>query len=157
MADNNTPPDPNAIAQSGQAADTASRQFESLGNATSKASDLLKDMNKVSDMASGLLNRFTTELHDVGISLGNLSTLTEAQTKQFSMLSAAILGVRDSYEGLDGSIDTRNMATFTGQLDDLVQILGKDSAAFGVAGVAGQKLAEVLAKAGRPVAEIEEA
>lgn len=121
-----------------------------------KAQDAFKSFGDTANAVASRLGGLGAQLTALNINLKTNQNLTQGQTAAFGLLATAALGARDSFESLTG-VDTKNIGTFTTQLNDLKAVVGGNANAFSVGAAGAKSLADILAKAGRPVAEIEKA
>lgn len=115
--------------------DTTVPDITGVGDASQKAADAILNMSNTVAQSQNAFSSMSTEMGKVGnifsdlksrlsafgISLNEIKSLTSQQTEQFTLISAAVVGARQSFEGLNG-VDSTGLNTFTKQLNDLVRI-----------------------------------
>lgn len=127
MAD---PIDPNNIAAVGTAAEGSAASLEKFNAASAKTFEGLGMLDTAVDEVKTVFKSFGDSLSSVGINLAKTHTLTQQQTTQFGLLTAAVFGSRKAFDSL-GEIDAKPLNTFTSQVQDLKANLLNNDGAFG--------------------------
>jgi len=112
---NDNPADLNATSD---AANKTAQALDALASASKNSGDKLNNLGNFALGAKDALGSFNDTLANYGISLNKSMALTEKQTTQFGLLSAAVLGTRESFNNLH-NIDTNNLSTLTNQIEYL--------------------------------------
>lgn len=121
MADPTNPPtlpDPNNIEEIGAAAQASAEQLGNLSDVAVKSQTSFNDLNKVVGDSGSMFSSLNDMIEGVGISLNATRAFTDNQVSQFSLLSNAVLGARESYKSLAGT----DFSGFRQQVEDLVRI-----------------------------------
>lgn len=100
------------------AATKASHALDILSASTVKSGESLNNLGSFTEGAKNAFNSFNNMLSSYGVSVNSTKALTEQQTTQFGLLSAAVLGAKTSFNSLY-NIDTTNLNTFTEQINYL--------------------------------------
>lgn len=113
--------------------DAANGSASSLGKLESSAStaQLSIDLLGVATKKAGnILNSLNNSIRDLDISFNTSKSLTSNQITQFTLLSTAALGARDSYNSFM-NVDTSGLNTFTDQIKYMTQTLGNTESGIG--------------------------
>lgn len=151
MAETDPPtlPDPNNIQEIGNVAQQSAAQLENLSDIAKNSQDSFNSLNKVVGESGSLFSGLSNMINGVGISLNTTRSLTDTQATQFSLLSNAVLGARDSYKSLAGT----DFSGFKNQVEDLVKI--STESPVGPAAAAARSVLESVASAsGKTSADI---
>jgi hypothetical protein len=108
-------PDPAKLQEVTEASIDAAESLANLSSHANDTQDAFDFLDKTLGRVKTTFDRFDSTLGDFGVSLNVSKTLTEDQITQFSLLSAAVLGTRESYTSL-ASVDTSGLNTFTNQI-----------------------------------------
>lgn len=129
MAD---PTDPTSTTTStdptaGIAATTASIQdqtaaLEDLSQATDTQGRAYAALNVVGTSVKGVMDNIENIFSNVGVTLGNITSLTEDQITQFGLLSSAFVNARDSFANFAG-VDYKGIATLTDHINNIKEAL----------------------------------
>lgn len=110
--------DPAAIAAAGDAADKSASQMHNFSDTIQGARNALNGFNTTIDVSSQSFSALDGWVKNVGVSFNNTKALTSQQATQFSLLSNAVLGARDSYKSLVGT----DFTGFKGQITEITRI-----------------------------------
>lgn len=106
-------------------------------------------LDTVLNNVRGAMDLLNQRLTDAGTNMTSLTSLTDNQLDQFTVLTAGVVKARDAFQGLSG-ISFENLSTFTEQINDLKAALASGStAASGLSGMIGV-LGKQLIDAGVP-------
>lgn len=140
----------------GNAAEITSEQLDKYNGVAAKSGEIMDTFTEAVNLSGNAFRDLTDQLGKVNIAFNTTKSFTDQQIKSFGLISNAVLGARDSFNGL-ANIDTTGINTFSGQVQQLFKIITNESPASAAAINATKSVAETLAKAGRPIAEIEAA
>lgn len=125
MADSVNPVPPEAAGDIASVGDAAQKAASDI---TNMSETMVNSRESFSGMASTMLgvnNMFSqlgSSMRGFGVSLKEIGSLTAQQKEQFTLVSAAVVGARVSFEGL-ANVDHTGISTFTGQLQELMSTL----------------------------------
>ncbi len=95
--------------------ENASKALSDYNDYTVKTGQNLTALDSITIGVKDAFNSFESTLSSYNISIQSTNALTDKQTTQFGMLSAAVLGTKTSFNTLQ-NIDTSNLSTFTDQI-----------------------------------------
>jgi hypothetical protein len=134
MADPTTPStDPTAVtAATNDQAEALSRLTEAYRTQTQAYSD----MGSMADVAKNSMDVIDKAATEAGVSLGNLTALTEEQTEKFAIITSAVVRAREAFSGFAG-VDYSGLSTLTDQMNVIKE-------AFATGGMAAAKAVEAV-------------
>lgn len=101
------------------------------------------------NLASSMFDRFKKAISEAGVSIKNMTTLTQQQAEVLSVVAAGAIHARTSFEGLS-NVDTTGLITFKSQIDDIKQGLLSGGTAAAKAKDSISLLIDGLKKSGVP-------
>lgn len=123
--------------------------LDALTEATEKAARADAAMGSPLNLASAMFDRFKKAIGDAGVSIKNMTTLTQQQAEVLSIVAAGAIHARTSFEGLS-NVDTAGLITFKSQIDDIRQGLLSGGTAASKAKDSILALTDGLKKSGVP-------
>jgi len=108
------------LAATADAATKTAQALDALSISSAQSGDSLNNLGEFTSNTKNAFNAFNTTLSAYGVSLNNSMALTEKQTTQFGLLSAAVLGARTSFNTLH-NIDVGGLNTFVDQIGYLTE------------------------------------
>jgi hypothetical protein len=105
---------------------------EAGNNAIEKTVELLGAYGNAAGASSHILDQLNSKFKEMGLIMDDNTNFTEEQAAKFGLLSVALIGTKRSFDNLSGSIDTKSMSTFKGQLEEMTSLLGTGGTAINV-------------------------
>lgn len=151
MADPTNPVDPNATPAVVPFIPTT-EQTTLVQNYTAAVQDNASaqgNLDTVMGNVKDAMDIINDRLNTAGVNMSNLTSLTDQQLQEFTVLTTGVIKAREAFQGLSG-IDFSNLSTFTSQMADLkAAIASGGTAASGLSSMVGT-LGKQLLDAGVP-------
>lgn len=148
MADDTTNPIPNGtvddITNTGDAAQKAANDLAAMSNTIISSRDSFTGMGSAISGVNDTFSRLGSAMRGFGVSLNEVKSLTAQQREQLTLVTAAVVGARESFTNLAG-VDSSGLSTFTGQLRELMSTIKNEGP---LASVAADALVDLNKKMG---------
>ena len=121
MADPNLPPDPTATVTT--PTNDQIDQWTTFEQVTAASGASLEKVGDISSGVGAIFGTLSDKLKMAGLSFTDLSSMTDQTSRQFGVLTTSVLGSREAFTNLSGSMDTTRLVTYMDQFRELGEIL----------------------------------
>ena len=132
------------ITKVGEASQKAADDIANMSNMVISSRASFTGMGTAMNGVSNMFSQLSSSMRGFGISLNEIKSLTSQQREQFTLVSAAVIGARESFTGL-ANVDTTGLSTFSGQLGELMTTLKNEGP---ITSKVAEGLADLAKKAG---------
>jgi hypothetical protein len=105
---------------------TTKENLDNITGSANDAKDAFSFLGVMTESVKNQLSAFNDKVTSLKNNFDDNQRTLDNQTNAFGLLSVAILGVRKSFDNLNG-IDTSQLSTFSDQIKDIQDVITKDS------------------------------